>query len=162
MGIVGSLLSLIGCASSKSGPPALSDYETVLHRNTSLRVADDSAASGRYEIAAGDHAVLTLHVVRGKSLIAKDTSSDWSVAIELPSIPDGGVDVTLGEAPLCARVAGEDVLFFSRSARGTVHLDAPSGAKVAARVDVTFESPQRDLLRLGTLPLQGSLSARIE
>lgn len=160
MGILSSLLSALGCA-SPAGPPALADYQATLSRGRALVLDDTIAQSGRYQVAAGDKAVLLLRVVRGKSMIARDQQSEWSVAVELPAVGESPAAVTVDSLPTVARVAGEDVVYLARGARGTVQLADKNGSLIGT-VDLTFAAPDRDLLKLGSLRLSGAISGRVE
>ena len=166
MGIVMSLVSAIGCApgspGSKAGSttPALADYEVSLHTGA-LSVDPAASSNGRFQVVPGGKLVLELDVVRGKSAIAHDTEAAWTVVLELPPNPDPGkpIEVTVDGIPAIARVAGEDVLYLARQARGKVKLTRTSDP-VSGEIEITFETPERDLIKLGTYTLRGSFKAK--
>jgi hypothetical protein len=165
MGFVISLLSAIGCApGSKAGSttPVLSDYEVSLHTGA-LSIDPGAATSGRFQIVPGGKLVLELATVRGKSAIAYDTQSAWSVVLELPPNPDPSkpMEVTLDGIPAIARVAGEDVLYLARQAKGKVKLTRTSDP-VTGEIEIAFETPDRDLIKLGTYTLRGTFKAKIK
>jgi hypothetical protein len=163
MGFVMSLLSAIGCApgSKAATTPTLSDYDVVLHAKHALSVDAAAATNGRFQIVPGDKLVLELSTVRGKSAIAYDTASAWSVVIELPANPDPTrpLDVTLDGVPAVARVAGEDVLYLAHQAKGRIKLSRTS-EPVTGELELVFETADRDLIKLGTLSLRGSFKAK--
>jgi hypothetical protein len=162
MGIVTSLLAAIGCtpASKAGAKPTLADYEVVLHTAKALAVDPAVSSNGRYQIVPEQKLVLELTTVRGKSAVAYDTSSRWSIALELPANPDPAkpLEVTLDGVPAIARVAGEDILYLARNAKGRVRLTRTS-APVTGELEVAFEIPERDLIKLGTYAVSGTFKA---
>ena len=165
MGFVMTLLSAIGCApGSKAGAttPVLSDYEVSL-QSGALSIDPAAATSGRFQIVPGGKLVLELDAVRGKSAIAYDTQAAWSVVLELPANPDPQkpLEVTLDGVPAIARVAGEDVLYLARQARGKVKLTRTSDP-VTGEIEISFATPDRDLIKLGTYSLRGSFKAKVK
>lgn len=164
MGFVMTLLSAIGCtAGSRSGSatPSLSDYEITLHAGQALSVDPAATSNGRFQIVPGGKLVLELTTARGKSLIAYDRGATWSVVVELPPNPDPDrpMDVTLDGAPAVARVAGEDVLYLARKARGRITLSRTTGP-VTGEIDLTFDEADRDLIKLGKYALHGTFKAK--
>jgi hypothetical protein len=164
MGFVMTLLSAIGCApGSKAGSttPVLSDYDVALHAGRALSIDPAVTTNGRFQIVPGSRLVLELSTVRGKSAIAYDTGAAWSVVLELPPNPDPSkpMEVTLDGVPAIARVAGEDVLYLARQAKGRVKLTRTSDP-VAGEIEVAFETPDRDLIKLGTYTLRGMFKAK--
>lgn len=162
MGLMSTLLSAIGCAPG-SKMPALTDFDVTLHRQRALKLDPAVASNGRFEIVAGPGSVLELHVVRGKSRIAYDTSSDWAVMIELPASADPAapLEVTLDGVASVARVAGEDVLYLARQGKGRLKL-ARTSDPVSGEVDVVFETPDRDLIKLGRYQITGTFKATVK
>lgn len=163
MGILTALLSAIGCGPA-SKRPTLADYEASLHPQRALRLDPAVATSGRFELVAGDMLVLDLHASAGRSRIAYDKGSDWRVVVELPpgTDPAAPLDVPVDGLPAIARVAGEDVVYLARGARGRVKL-APrtSGEPVRGELDLVFEAADRDLIGLGALRLAGPFQAKL-
>jgi hypothetical protein len=164
MGFVMTLLSALGCApGSKAGAttPVLADYDIALRRGQALAIDPAAASNGRFQIAPGGKLVLELTTTRGKSAIAYDTESTWTIAIELPpsADPSQPVEISLDNATAIARVAGEDVLYLARKARGKLKLTRTSDP-VTGEIDVAFEAPDRDLIKLGSYALRGSFKAK--
>lgn len=164
MGFVMTLLSAIGCApGSKAGSttPVLSDYDVVLHANHTLSIDPDASTTGRFQIVPGNKLVLELSTVRGKSVIAHDTASMWSVVLELPPNldPSKPMEVTLDGIPAIARVAGEDVLYLARQAKGRLELTRTSDP-VTGEIEIAFETADRDLIKLGAYSLRGTFKAK--
>lgn len=167
MGLWATLLGLIGCAPgaarspSLPSPPSVGEFHTVLRRQRVLRVDAAAATSGRCDIVPGDGAVLELHAARGRSRIAYDKGTDWWVTIEVPrSLADGALEVDLASVRACARVAGEDVLYLARTARGTLTLST-TGGRATGALDATFV-PDRDLIKLGEWQLRGPVNGAVE
>jgi hypothetical protein len=162
MGIVTALLSAIGCAPS-SRKPALADYDVALYPRRALQIDPAVTTNGRFEIVAGDKLVLELHAVRGQSRIAYDQGADWRVVLELPGSadPTRPLEVSLDGVPAIARVAGEDVVYLARQARGRVKL-ARQAAPVTGEIDVVFEAPDRDFIKLGPYRISGSFQATLK
>jgi hypothetical protein len=166
MGFVMTLLSAIGCApGSKAGSttPVLSDYDVALHVGQALSIDPAATTNGRFQIVPGSGLVLELRTVRGKSAIAYDTGATWSVVVELPPNPDPSkpLEAMLDGAPAIARVAGEDVLYLARQAKGRVKLTRTSDP-VTGEIEIAFETPDRDLIKLGTYTLRGTFKAKIK
>lgn len=164
MGFVMTLLSAIGCApGSKAGAttPVLADYDVALHAGQALSIDPAAPNNGRFQIVPGGKLVLELSTTRGKSAIAYDTASTWSIVIELPANPDPthAMEVTLDGVPAIARVAGEDVLYLARKAHGRLRLTRSSDP-VTGEIEIAFETPDRDLIKLGDYALHGSFKAR--
>jgi hypothetical protein len=164
MGFVMTLLAAIGCApGSKAGSttPVLADYDVVLHPGHALSVDAAASTTGRFQIVPGDKLVLELSTVRGKSAIAYDTAAAWSVVLELPANPDPSkpLEVTLDGIPAVARVAGEDVLYLARQAKGRLKLTRTS-EPVTGEIELAFETADRDLIKLGRYSLQGTFKAK--
>jgi len=157
-------LSAAACApGSKSGSasPALSDYEITVRPGRALAVDPGVTSNGRFQVVPGGKLVLELASVHGKPAIAHDRGAVWSVALELPANPDPGgpMEVTLDGAPAVARVAGDDVLYLARQAHGRIKLDRTSDP-VTGEVDIAFDTPDRDLIKLGRYALRGTFKAR--
>lgn len=166
MGLVMALLSAIGCGpGGKAGAttPVLADYDVALHAGRALSIDPAAATSGRFQIVPGNKLVLELSTVRGKSAIAYDTAAAWSVVLELPENPDPGqpMEVTLDGVPAIARVAGEDVLYLARKAKGRIKLTRTSDP-VTGEIEIAFTTPDRDLIKLGTYALHGAFKAKIK
>lgn len=163
MGFVMTLLAAIGCApgSRATTTPVLADYDVVLHPRHALSIDAAAATTGRFQIVPGDKLVLELSTVRGKSAIAYDTASSWSVVLELPASadPTRPLEVTLDGVPAVARVAGEDILYLARQARGRLKLTRTSDP-VTGEIELAFETADRDLIKLGTYSLRGTFKAR--
>jgi hypothetical protein len=164
MGFVMTMLSAIGCApGTKAGAttPTLADYDVVVHAGRGLAVDAAAATTGRFEIVPGDKLVVELTTTRGKSAIAYDTASAWSVVFELPANPDPSqpMEVTLDEVPAVARVAGEDVLYLARRATGRIKLTRTS-EPVTGELELTFATADRDLIKLGAFTLRGPFKAK--
>jgi hypothetical protein len=163
MGFVMSLLSAIGCApgAKASTTPTLADYEVVLHPQHALSIDPAAPTTGRFQIVPGNKLVLELSTVRGKSAIAYDTQSAWSIVLELPPNPDPAkpLEVTLDGVPAIARVAGEDVLYLARNAKGKLVLTRTSDP-VSGEIEIAFETADRDLIKLGAYALRGSFKAK--
>lgn len=163
MGFVMTLLSAIGCApGSKAGAttPVLADYDAVLHTGQALSVDAAAPTNGRFQIVPGNKLVLELNTTRGKSAIAYDTAATWSVVLELPANPDPSkpMEVTLDGIPAVARVAGEDVLYLARQAKGKLKLTRTS-APVTGEIELVFDNADRDLIKLGAYSLHGTFKA---
>ena len=165
MGFVMTLLSALGCApGSKAGgstTPVLADYDVVLHANQALAIDPAVGQNGRFQITSGNKLVLELSTTRGKSAAAYDTASAWSVVVELPANPDPAkpLEVTLDGVPAVARVAGEDVLYLARNAKGHLKLTRTSDP-VSGEIEIAFETPERDLIKLGNYALRGTFKAK--
>lgn len=163
MGLLTSLLTAIGCApgSKAATTPTLADYDVVLHAGHALAVDAAAPTNGRFQIVPGDKLVLELTTVRGKSAIAYDTSAAWSVVLELPSNPDPSkpLEITLDGVPAVARVAGEDVLYLARRAKGRLKLTRTSDP-VTGEIELAFEGADRDLIKLGAYSLRGTFKAK--
>jgi hypothetical protein len=164
MGFVMTLLSAIGCApGSKAGSttPVLADYDVVLHTNQSLAIDPAVGTNGRFQIAPGGKLVLELSTTRGKSAIAYDTASAWSIVLELPPNPDPTkpLEVTLDGVPAVARVAGEDVQYLAKTAKGHLKQTRTSDP-VSGEIEIAFETPDRDLIKLGNYALHGTFKAK--
>lgn len=165
MGFLMSLLSALGCApGSKAGAttPTLADFDVALHAGRALAIDPAAASNGRFQIVPGDKLVLELSATRGKSAIAYDTESAWSIAIELPGNPDPSrpMDASLDGVPAIARVAGEDVLYLAHKVHGRIKLTRTADP-VTGEIDVAFETPDRDLIKLGSYALHGQFKARL-
>jgi hypothetical protein len=163
MGLVTMLLSAIGCAPGSkpsSTTPVLADYDVVLHAGHSLSIDAAAPTNGRFQIVPGNKLVLELSTTRGKSAIAYDTAATWSVVLELPPNPDPSkpMEVSLDGVPAVARVAGEDVLYLARQAKGKLTLTRTS-APVTGEIEIAFETPDRDLIKLGKYSLHGAFKA---
>jgi hypothetical protein len=164
IGWVMALLSAIGCApgskAATSTTPVLADYDIVLHANHALAVDPAVGQNGRFQITPGNKLVLELNTTRGKSAAAYDTASAWSVVVELPANPDPSkpLEVTLDGVPAIARVAGEDVLYLARQAKGHLKLTRTSDP-VSGEIELAFETPERDLIKLGRYALHGAFKA---
>jgi hypothetical protein len=164
MGFVMTLLSALGCTpGSKPGAttPVLADYDVALRSGQALAIDPGAASNGRFQIVPGGKLVLELTTTRGKSAIAYDTQSIWTIAIELPSNadPSQSIEISLDNATAIARVASEDVLYLARKARGRLKLTRTSDP-VTGEIDVVFETPDRDLIKLGSYALHGSFKAK--
>lgn len=162
MGIVTALLSAIGCAPS-ARRPVLADYDVTLYAQRALQIDPAVTSNGRFEIVAGDKLVLELHARSGDSRFAYDKGSDWRVVLELPASPDPTrpLEVTVDGRPAIARVAGEDVVYLARQARGRVKLTRTADP-VTGEIDVVFETADRDFIKLGVLRLSGSFQAKLK
>jgi hypothetical protein len=162
MGIISALLSAIGCSPSTKRP-TLTDYDVSLYPQRVLKLDPAVATNGRFEIAPGDKLVLELHTVRGKSRIAHDTAGDWTVVLELPpgTDPAGPLEVTLDSVPSVMRVAGEDVLYLARNGKGRIKL-ARTSDPVTGDIDIVFEAPDRDLIKLGPHRITGAFQAKVK
>lgn len=164
MGIVTALLSAIGCGPA-SKRPVLADYEISLHAQRALQLDPAVATSGRFEIVPGDKLVLDLHAAAGKSRIAYDKGTDWRVVVELPpgADPAAPLDVPLDGLPAIARVAGEDVVYLARGAKGRIKLArrGSAGETVSGELELVFETADRDLIKLGALRLAGPFQAKV-
>lgn len=173
MGFVMTLLSALGCGGSRSGStmPAVSDYDVTLHRGKALSI-DPVPASGRFQIVPDGKLVLEFRATLGKSAIAYDTESTWTVVVELPAAATGTAGTAGGTAdptqpltialdgiPAVARVAGEDVLYLAHKAKGRLTLRTAEPA--SGDIELTFDAADRDLIKLGTLALRGSFKAKI-
>lgn len=141
--------------------PLLSDYDVALRPSRALSVDPAVGSNGRFQVIPGGKLVLELGGARGKSGIASDRGATWTIALELPPNPEPSqpMDVTLDGAPAIARVAGEDVLYLARRARGRIHLERTSDP-VTGDLDIAFETPDRDLIQLGKYSLHGTFKAR--
>jgi hypothetical protein len=165
MGFVITLLSAIGCApGGKAGgstTPVLADYDVVLHADQALAIDPAAETNGRFQITPGNKLVLELSTTRGKSAAAYDTASAWTVVVELPANPDPArpLEVTLAGVPAVARVAGEDVLYLAKKAKGHLKLTRTSDP-VSGEIEISFETPERDLIKLGNYALHGTFKAK--
>jgi hypothetical protein len=162
MGIVTALLSALGCGPA-SKKPVLADYDVALYPQRALRIDPAVTANGRFEIVAGDKLVLELQAAAGGSRIAYDRGSDWRVVLELPpnADPTRPLEISLDGVPAIARVAGEDVVYLARRAKGRVKL-ARQVDPVSGEIEVVFEAPDRDFIKLGPYRLSGSFRAKLK
>jgi hypothetical protein len=56
-------------------------------------------------------------------------------------------------------VAGEDVLYLAKAAKGHLKLTRTSDP-VSGEIEIAFETPERDLIKLGSYALHGSFKAK--
>ena len=165
MGLVTALLSAFGCTSGSkagAGAPTLANYEVALHVGRALSIDADATSNGRFQIVPGNRLVLELSTTRGKSAVAYDTAATWSVVLELPPNPDPGkpMEVKLDGVPAVARVAGEDVLYLARQVKGKLTL-ARTSSPVTGELELSFDRPERDLIKLGAYALRGTFEATL-
>lgn len=153
-----------GCKPTSSTAPALSSYRADLRARTVLvPEPPDGPFSGRITVADGDGMVLTLDATKGGSILTRDTESTYTLAFELPK---GALDTDKSSFDLAkirsvARIASEDVVYFSTKAEGTLTLAKRDGDKVEATLDARFSAPVRDYVKLDRFTLSGVLTATV-
>lgn len=153
-----------GCKPGSSPEPPLSSYKAELAGRTVLAPEPKgSPFTGRIIVADGDGMVLRLDAKRGGSILTHDTESTYTVVFELPkgALDAGKISFDLAKIRSVARIASEDVVYFSTKAAGTLTLEKRDGDKVDAKLDARFSDPVRDYVKRGPFTLSGALSITV-
>lgn len=144
----------LGC---KPPAPAEPGYEgRVMTGRQLVADAPNGTVTGRVDVKQGPGTVIWLEAADGGLPLTHDTTSHWTIAIELPTtfVLDGLRDLVVDGLPAVARIASEDVVYQSRVVRGTLRI-GPSGGELRGRCDLRFSAPMRDHLKRGELVVTG-------
>lgn len=160
------LAVLIGLVAVAGTPPPSTPLLGTLRgtfQGDSALVTDPAAGpvTGRIQRSPGKGQVLMFEGNTAGRPLTHDATTFWTLALELPTsaLASPG-PITLGTAPAVVRIASEDVVYQSVTARGRLILSDVAPDRVAGHLEVRFIQPMRDHLKQGDLVVDHPFEAR--